>query len=58
MGSYKKCSKGHIYNQELPECPYCGGLKIDDELENLPDKPDVKKQILKDMADCYMIGPD
>jgi len=58
MAGFKKCPKGHVYNPESPECPYCNGLEIDDELENLPDKPSVKKDILKDMADCYLIGND
>ena len=57
MASYKKCPEGHIYNPELTECPYCDGLDIDDDLKKLPDKPAGIKDILKDMADCYMMGP-
>jgi len=57
MNSFKKCPNGHIYNPELAECPYCNGSKIDDDLDDLPDKTPVNKDILKNMADCYMMGP-
>jgi len=55
-GEFKKCSKGHPYDSELEECPYCNGKELDDDLENLPDKPAVNKDILKNIASCYLIG--
>jgi len=58
MSEFKKCPQGHVYESNLDECPYCSGAEIDDALGNLPGKPEINKDILKDMADCYMIGPD
>ena len=53
MGDFIKCPKGHIYDKELGECPYCSGKKIEDDLEDLPwqqiDPPE--------SAMCYDIGP-
>ncbi|MCL2211496.1 MAG: hypothetical protein FWB95_06210 [Treponema sp.] len=57
MSEFKKCSQGHVYESGLEECPYCNGKNVDDELEKLPKKPEINKDILKDMADCYMRGP-
>ena len=57
MSEFKKCPQGHVYDSETDECPYCNGKKIDDALENLPVKPNINKDILQDMADCYMRGP-
>jgi len=57
MSEFKKCSKGHVYESNLDECPYCNGAEIDDVLGKLPVKPEINKDILKDMADCYMRGP-
>jgi len=54
MDEFKKCPKGHVYNCELDECPYCGGKKIEDDLINIPGKPDIDIKILDDIADCYM----
>ena len=57
FNDFAKCPKGHVYDTELGECPYCNGKKTDDVLKEMPEKPSVKKNILKDIADCYLIGP-
>ena len=56
MGDFIKCAEGHIYDEELDECPFCNGKKIDDILKEIPEKPSIDKKILKDIADCYLIG--
>jgi hypothetical protein len=53
--SYKKCPKGHIHNSETDECPYCNGKKIEDALEDLPDKQEIDHY--PDIAMCYDMGP-
>jgi len=57
MSVFKKCEKGHVYDSKLTECPYCNGREIEDDLKELLEKPDVDKDILKDIADCYLMGP-
>jgi len=57
MSDFNKCPKGHIYSSQLKECPYCNGRTIEIDLENLPEKKDIDKDILKNIADCYLIGP-
>ena len=52
---FVQCKKGHFYNSNLEECPYCKGKKIEDDLENLPPK---KCDFPEDQAMCYDIGPD
>ena len=54
---FKKCPKGHIFNTDLGECPFCGGLEIDDALINLPKPPNGSK-LPDDIADCYYMPPD
>ena len=51
--NFKKCDKGHIYESSLVECPYCKGKKIETDLKDLPEKPDVDSDIGGDIADCY-----
>jgi len=55
MSDFIKCPKGHVYDSESEECPYCNGRKIDDDLDKLPpddvDVPDAT-------AMCYEMGPD
>ena len=54
----KQCPQGHFYNSELDECPYCNGLKIDDDLEKLLSKTDEKRKFPDDiMAMCYILPP-
>jgi len=55
MDEFKKCPNGHVYDSGLKECPYCSGKKIEDDLENLPEKPEVDRDVLKDIADCYLV---
>jgi len=57
MSDFTKCPQGHVYDSELEECPYCNGKKIDEFLEDLPEKP-VDKDVLKYIADCYLVGRD
>jgi len=55
MSDFIKCPEGHIYKKELEKCPYCNGKRIEEDLEDLPEKPVVDKDILKHIADCYMV---
>ena len=54
MIEFKKCPRGHVYDSELNECPYCNGRTIDDDLENLT--PD-EVELPPDEAMCYDMGP-
>ena len=55
---FKKCQKGHVYNAELKECPFCSGMTIDEALkkhseENPPDDEGIPDNLL---AMCYDMG--
>jgi len=53
MSEFIKCSKGHVYESKLNECPYCNGKKLDDYLKNL-----VNREIeLTEAVMCYDMGP-
>ena len=54
---FKKCLKGHIFEAELEDCPYCGGKKIEEELAKLVIRNPALKKKLEDMAMCYITGP-
>ncbi|MCL2211497.1 MAG: hypothetical protein FWB95_06215 [Treponema sp.] len=53
MNDFKKCSKGHVYESKLAECPYCNGKELDDDLKNLPHKEIDPIEA----AMCYDMGP-
>ena len=56
--SFKKCPNGHIYESVEKDCPFCGGLEVDDVLQKLPEKigSSIRKS-LENMAMCYLVGP-
>jgi len=57
MSDFIKCPQGHLYDSKSKECPYCNGAELDEDLENLPENPTVDKDILKNIANCYLVGP-
>jgi len=50
----KKCTKGHYYNSNSEKCPYCNGRTIEQELEDLPQRPFV---FPPETAMCYSQVP-
>jgi hypothetical protein len=52
LSDFIKCSKGHVYDSELKECPYCSGKELKDDLNKLP----LGKKFPLLMAMCYDRG--
>ena len=54
--TFTKCKKGHIYESNLEECPYCSGKRIEEAIIKLVDKNPGLAEKLRGLATCYLIG--
>jgi len=54
MSEFKKCTKGHYYNSDSEDCPYCNGETIGQKLKDLPPGSRVFPE---DTAMCYVRLP-